>query len=75
MQFLNIRKWFLQKRLSNGREFDVAEDGRAALPVDGVCRGDKRERRGDDLARDAQRLHPHLQGNHAIREERDVFYA
>ena len=53
----------------------VAEDRRAVVPVDGMCRGDKREGRGNDLARDAQSLHPHLERNHAIREKRDVLYA
>ena len=54
---------------------DVAEDGCAVVPVDGVRRRHKSEWRGDDLARDAQCQPSHQQGNHAIGEERDDLHA
>ena len=43
--------------------------------MDGVCSRDERERRCDDFARDAQRLHANLQSHHAVGEQRDVLHA
>ena len=65
----------LRRVHSEGLRFDVAEYRRAVVPVNRVGGRNKGERRRNHFTGDPQRLHTHLQGDHAVGEQTDIFHS